>query len=247
MEAVEHADDDEDPSESRRQALDPLDDVHASRRTRPPARPPGSRRPCRVPGACHRQWRSPRGGRPGHAAGSGPRAGPAGPPAGRTYWPRATAASSTSVNSMTGKASRPSSIGRRSGTMPSGPSAAAARMSSSGVAAARSNGPDAMRVRAPRYAALPTASPRSRAIARTYVPAEQATSTIAIGRSAIGRVPVGHGQLVERHLALGQDDRLTGPGHGVRTPATDLDRAVGGRTLRDHADHRRQGGLDGLT
>ena len=50
----------------------------------------------------------------------------------------------------TGKASSPVSSGRRSGSRPAGPSAAAVRISSSGVASSSVNGPDAVRVRAPR-------------------------------------------------------------------------------------------------
>ena len=55
------------------------------------------------------------------------------------------------------------------------------------VASSSVNGPEAVRVSAPRYAALPSRSPRSRASARMYVPAEHATSRTAIGRS--GSVP----------------------------------------------------------
>ena len=52
----------------------------------------------------------------------------------------------------------------------SGRSAAAARTASRSTASSSVNGPLAVRVSAPRYAALPTASPRSRASDRTYVP-----------------------------------------------------------------------------
>jgi hypothetical protein len=51
------------------------------------------------------------------------------------------------------------SIGSKSPIRPAGLSAAAVRISSSGVASSIVNGPDAVRVSAPRYAALPSVSP----------------------------------------------------------------------------------------
>ena len=90
----------------------------------------------------------------------------------------------------------------------------------------------------------PKRRPRSRARARTYVPAEQATSTTAIGRSGSARIPRNEVETVDRDLALGQLDRLARPRHRVRPPATDLDRAVGGRSLRDDAGQRGKCRLD---
>ena len=110
-----------------------------------------------------------------------------------------------------GKASSPVSSGRRSGTRPAGPSAAADRITSSGVAPSSVNGPEAVRVSAPRYAALPRPPPRSRASARTYVPAEQATSTTAIGRSGVGGIPGHEVERVDRDLPARELDGLAGP------------------------------------
>ena len=150
MHPVEDADDDEDRAELRAKLVDALDDVHRglSRRGWPAIRP-GRRRPCRARAARPSPRRSRRGRRPDRAGGSALRA-CGRPPAGRTNWPRAIAATSSVVSVTTGNASRPRSIGRRSGRRPAGPSIAAARISSSGVASARVNGPDAVRVRAPR-------------------------------------------------------------------------------------------------
>ena len=76
-----------------------------------------------------------------HRAADSARPGRAGRPAGRTNWPRATAATSSAVSVTTGNASSPVSSGWSTGRRPSGLSAAAARMSSSGRAVSSVNGP----------------------------------------------------------------------------------------------------------
>ena len=79
--------------------------------------------------------------------------------------PWATTRCSAPARVTAGRSSRPAPGDSRSSASRS--SAAAARTSSSAWASARVNGPDAVRRSAPRYPALPTACPRSRASART--------------------------------------------------------------------------------
>ena len=224
----------------------PVDDVHARRQ---PTRDGRARRRRPAP-TKHLVGREP----PGDAvaiATSAPsgsaRAGSARrrsgrPAAGRTNWPRAIGRDlRRSVSATTGKASRPASIGRRSGSEPGravggrGPDRRRARSASSSV-----NGPDAVRVeRAEVGARSRAASPRSRASARTYVPAEHATSTTAIGRSGSVSSHVDEVERVDRHLARRELDGLARPRQRVGAAAADLDRAVGRRELRDRAGRTR--------
>ena len=74
------------------------------------------------------------------------------------------------------------------------------------------------------------ASPRSRAIARMYVPAEQVTSTWRSARR-VGAVPVEQVERVDGHAPRRELGRLARARQGVGTPAAHFDRAVdaGGR------------------
>ena len=88
------------------------------------------------------------------------------------------------------------------------------------------------------------AAPRSRASARTYVPAEHTTSTTAIGRSGSRS---SHSSEVERadlHAARRQVGRLARASHLVRPPAADLDGRVRRRPLELLAEEARQRGHD---
>ena len=79
-----------------------------------------------------------------------------------------------------------------------------------------------------------------------YVPAEQATSRTAIGRS--GSAP-SHDTRSSAWIVtsrVGELDRLAGTGHRVGPPAADLDRAVGRRSLRDRAGQAGERRLDRL-
>src|SRR6476646_4165448 len=164
--AVEDADDHEGRTQLRPERIDALDDLHRGPQAIGTVGRPagatntlsGASRPdaalaiaTRAPSGARRRYRSP---------------GPGRPAAGRTNWPRAIAATSSADRTTIGKPSRPVSSGRSSGTSPAGPSSAAVRITSSGVAPSSVNGPEAVRVNAPRYAAPPRLAPRSRASAR---------------------------------------------------------------------------------
>ena len=144
------------------------------------------------------------------AAGSARRR-PGRPPAGRTNWPRATAAVSSSVSVTTGKASSPVSSGRRSGSRPAGLSAAAARTSSSGdgvVERERARRGPGQRAEVGR---APDAPRRGRApSARTYVPAEHVDVEDGDRAVRVGAVPRHEVERVDRDLARRQLDGLAG-------------------------------------
>ena len=138
--------------------------------------------------------------------------------------------------STTGKASRPVSSGRSSGRRPVGPSAAAARISSSGVASSIVNGPDA----GPGQRAEVRRTPDALAEVAGEGPDVRAGRTRDID-DRDRPVRVRRRPTTTRSRAWivtsrgGELDGLAGTRHRVRSAATDLDRAVCRRALRDRA------------
>ena len=122
---------------------------------------------------------------------------------------------------------------------------AASRSTSSETASSIRNGPLAVRTSAPRYAALPSAAPRSRAIARMYVPAEHSTSTIGDRTVRVRAVPVHEVQTGDRDGPRPQLERAARARHGVGPATGDLDGRIGRRRLLDRPPERAEGPLDG--
>ena len=231
MEPVEHADDDEQAPERRRRARRcPVD----ATRHRPAVSSTGRifvgaiRVPSRRPMPDDRARRHRRGAAAmpsGVAAHARPRDGRTGP--GRHRRSRPSSARPP------GCASSPVSDGsrRRADARPGRPRPRRRGSSSSEWAPSSANGPLAVAYRAPRYAPVPSRSPRSRASARTYVPAEQRTSTMAIGRAGSRSSHSRRSSGLDLDAPRRQVRRLARARHGVGPPAADLDRRVRGRPL----------------
>ena len=157
---------------------------------------------------------------------------------GRMSWPRVTAVSSSAVRVSAGTASRPAvdrpqELRQRTGSGRRG-RAQAVVLERDGLEAERpARGPD-QRPQVGR--ADPTAAPRSRASARTYVPAEHSTSTTATGRSGSvsSQRPSSIRWIVTSRGASSR--RLAGACERVRTPAAD----AGSRCRRAALDDRRR-------
>ena len=231
VDPVEHADDREQRAVLRRAGPRP----RRRRRSRPQpsaARVAGSastrtlsgaRRPSRTVAIATRR-----------PAPSRTRIGASGSPGGsaaRMNWPREIAVTSPSVIDELRQ--------RRRGPRRSGGAALPARpalrrrlpeRARAGSPRSSRNGPLDVRLSAPRYAPLPTSSPRSRASARMYVPAEHSTSRIAIGRSGSES---SHSTRSSRWIVTSRDASSTdSPALAIayaRRPATLIALYAGGR------------------
>ena len=117
--------------------------------------------------------------------------------------------------------------GRRRRRRRAGTSASCSACCSSVRACARSNGPTRVRRSAVRWPPTPSAAPRSRASARTYVPEVHSTVTSSSSPRRASSVEARHDD-----RSGGQLDLLAGADAGVRPDAVDLDRRHGRRHLR---------------